>query len=189
MFFPTPISETEQAEDAQYYRHVLHVMIELGAEIAKQLHNEITRGAPQHRPPHLIEDFERVTRGTRRAILLAQRIAEARRATPKPPAPPGNPRRAEPERASQNQPTPSDTVHPDRLDRLEFPDDITRRPIPEIIADIEADLTPTPGPANHLTNPPALCTSAPQRHPPPNLPRPQSPQPPPPGPHKPPAPA
>ena len=33
--FPQPPSLTEQAEDAQFYRHVLHVMIDMGAEIAK----------------------------------------------------------------------------------------------------------------------------------------------------------
>ncbi len=96
---PSPESADRQAQDTLYYRHVLHELIEFGADLARMLHREATAAAeaiavaeaakPAKDPAnHLVTDpflatrqdfttsFDRIARAIRRTITLARKLAE-----------------------------------------------------------------------------------------------------------------
>ncbi len=151
----------QQAEDAQYYRRVLHGLIDMGAELAGiVLHQAKARSetpTPAAAPaPHPTQDFtipfDRIARAIRRTVLLARKIAE-----PAPAASQSGQHRAaarkqiirEVENAIAHRADPDEaaSLHAELRDRLDAPDledDIQSRPIAEIIAEIRRDLGVAP---------------------------------------------
>ena len=74
---PTPETPTP-AEDAAYYRQILHALIDQGAALARQIHERAAAAAPtpENRPeadPTVA--FDRIARAVRRTIALARHIA------------------------------------------------------------------------------------------------------------------
>ena len=153
----------QQAEDAQYYRHVLHELIDMGASLARGIHQQAaadphpdpSNGALSAEDPALA--FDRIARCVRRTILLARSLAEP---VPQPkPAPPG--RTAARKRIIREV---EDAIHreakgpraealgaefAERLDAPDLDDDIAARPIAEIINDICRDLGLAAQPFSH----------------------------------------
>jgi hypothetical protein len=80
-----PETKADQlAQDAQYYRRILHRMIDRGDAMAEMIHQKAkaqaeAEAAPDAEPtptPDLTVQLDRVARIVRRCILLAQKIAE-----------------------------------------------------------------------------------------------------------------
>ncbi len=145
----------QRDEDAQYYRQVLHKLVEIGSRLARAIDRQ---AAPAPAPPpaprtELAVAFERVARTLRRTIALARKIAD--------PAPQA--RAAE--QAHQRRVTArkqiirdlEDTIHREahgrkaetealhaelyeRLDTMDLDDDLDTLPIAEIIAALRRDL-------------------------------------------------
>jgi hypothetical protein len=103
MAYPAEQNTDQQAQDAQYYRRVLHDLIDIGADLARLIHRqaqlqaEPTVPAANPRaensasgtsdtaqtmapPPAVTMDptiaFDRIARAVRRTIMLAQKLAE-----------------------------------------------------------------------------------------------------------------
>ncbi len=154
----------QQAEDAQYYRQVLHELIDMGASLARGIHQQAAaachpetpaNGAASAEDPALA--FDRIARCVRRTILLARSLAEP---VPQPkPAPPS--RTAARKRIIREV---EDAIHreakgpraealgaefAERLDAPDLDDDIAARPIAEIINEICRDLGLAAQPYNH----------------------------------------
>ncbi len=181
----------QHAADAHYYRHVLHDLIDMGAGLARLLHQQSTvqpQAEPQHpgrqpAPGALIPDnlisiaiaFDRIARAVRRSIALARSLAQ-----PIPPArDPAQHRAAarkrilrEVEDVIQRTAPGSDHAAPDgsgtdaadadddsadaltaelhdRLDAPDLDDDISSRPVAEIITEICRDLGLAALPGTH----------------------------------------
>ena len=151
---PTP-DPGQQAEDAQYYRQVLHDVIGMATDLARTLHAQATtppRPTPAQAPPNTIEiaaAFDRIARAIRRSITLARHLND-----PIKPAPdPAHHRAAA---RAQVIRTVEDRIHRaahegDRAesltaelrDRLDGPDldaDLATRPIADVITEICRDL-------------------------------------------------
>ncbi len=160
----------QQAADAHYYREVLHGLIDIGAGLANLLHQQAAAQAqpPQQAPaPHpapppapapttlttlttITAAFDGASRSVRRCIALARSLTQ--------PAPPPN-HSAQHRAAARNrilrevEDTIQRTNNPgsdhaeslqaelhDRLDAPDLDDDLTTRPITEIITEICRDL-------------------------------------------------
>ena len=86
MSFPSTSAEPEaeadqQAEDAQYYRRVLHELIDIGADLARMVHQQAKAqaeaGVPAAEPaPDATIAFDRIARTIRRSIALARTLGE-----------------------------------------------------------------------------------------------------------------
>ncbi len=162
---PTPTPQTQQTEDAQFYRNTLHKLIDLASNIAQSLHDEATEKLATYAPRRTPEEtqaltlaFDRIARCIRRTILLAQHVT-------KPPRPELKPREAarkrilrEVEDAIQRDAPAKKAaaLHTELLERLDAPelaesldDDIAARPVDEIIADIIRDLGLAASPGTH----------------------------------------
>ncbi len=181
-----PADQTDQqAEDAQYYRRVLHELIDMGVDLARGVHQQATvqaggedlgdgPGAPT------VQDtaaaFDRISRAVRRTVALARKIAE-----PLPPrADTGQQRVAARRRILREvadviqrraEGVEAEAMHAELSERLDAPDledDIDGRPVAEIIADICRDLglAAMPGTRPWKRRTPrdieALCTRAAQ---------------------------
>lgn len=158
---------TQQDQDTQHYRQTLHTLLDLATDLAREVHAQATtkptpnpESAPANTPenptlPELTIAFDRIARTIRRTILLAQKVTR--------PAPTQTPAQA-----TSNDPTQTrantrkhiirtieDEIHAarsgdeaaaleaelqDRIDTLDLEDDIERRPVADIIADICRDL-------------------------------------------------
>ena len=156
---PEPADRASQRdEDAQYYREVLHELIEIGTDIARAVHRQTT-AAPAPAPEQASQPapdpsiaFDRIARTIRRTIALARKLSEP---APLNPAQGTQQRR----RAARKQiiREVEDTIHREahgreaeaeslnaelyeRLDTLDLDDDIDTLPIAEIIAAIRRDL-------------------------------------------------
>ena len=153
---PTP-GPGQQAEDAQYYRQVLHDVIGMATDLARTLHAQATT-LPPPRPttgqappstPEIAAAFDRIARAIRRSITLARHLND-----PIKPAPdPAHHRAAA---RAQVIRTVEDRIHRsahegDRAesltaelrDRLDGPDldaDLATRPVPDILTEICRDL-------------------------------------------------
>ena len=165
---PEPADRASQRdEDAQYYREILHELVEIGARLARAIDPQTTtqpgaapeqagQPAPAQAPqPAPSIAFDRIARTIRRSIALARKISE--------PGP--EPRAAE--QAHQRRRSArkqiirevEDTIHRDvhgpdaearaeslhaelyeRLDTLDLDDDIDNLPIADIVAAIRRDL-------------------------------------------------
>jgi hypothetical protein len=161
-FDPTPTEKEalaeQRAQDAQYYRGILHGLIEMGNDIAGMIHQQAKSQAAAAAPdasaglvpsPMTREAFEQIARTIRRCILLAMKVAEPAKA---PAVDNAAPRRAAVRRQIIRRV--EDSIHRDapaaeqeslraelgeRLDAPEFQDDLDR-PIEEVIHEIRADL-------------------------------------------------
>jgi hypothetical protein len=155
---PAPTREESTAHrqaDAEYYRRVLHSLIDMGAELAGLVLQQARSQGEAAAPADLAVAFDRVARSVRRTVLLARRLDEA------PQPAPAQPRIAarkrilrEVEDAIQRtaKGDAADSLHAELLDRLDAPDldeEIDTRPVPEIIADICRDLGIAHPPGSH----------------------------------------
>jgi hypothetical protein len=148
--FP-PQSDDTDAQRAACYQRFLHELIDFGMDIARAIDAQTKACARRDSAAPDILDiataFERVSRGVRRGIMLAQRVdtlapsacADQHRASAR--------RRIirEVEDAIQRDARPAKRpqrqakLH-DWLDRPDIPESVDHRPIPEIIAEICRDL-------------------------------------------------
>jgi hypothetical protein len=168
MSSPHPSTQTASDplnQDAQHYRAVLNGLIDIGADMARLLHQQAKTQAEAAPPdaddtrPALAElaiAFDRVALAVRRSIVLARKLAE-----PVPVADPARPRIAARQRIIravedeiQRGTTGREaaTLHAELLDRLDAPDlddDVADRPVAEIIADICRDLGLAALPGTH----------------------------------------
>jgi hypothetical protein len=140
------------AQDALYYRSVLHAFIDMGTDLARQIHQQAlstpTPAEPAPSAAHgLAAAFDRLARAVRRSIVLARKIAE-----PAAPAAAGDHRsaarrhiiRAVEDTIQRSVPdAKARSLHDEFLDRLDAPeleDDLQNRPVADIIAEICRDL-------------------------------------------------
>ncbi len=88
---PEPTDHASQRdEDAQYYRQVLHELIEIGTDLARALHRQAapeTNSQPNATPaaaptPDPTIAFDRIARTLRRTIALARKLSEPARPAP-----------------------------------------------------------------------------------------------------------
>ncbi len=164
---PAPAEPTrpadQAAEDALYYRGVLHELIDLGADLARLVHGQAKAqveaeagaagagdGAGMGTAPDLAAAFDRLARAVRRSISLARTLSDPVR----PPAAHDDDARRtaarkriirEVEDTIQRKVGAGDAeaLHEELLDRLDAPDlddDIRDRPVADIIAEICRDL-------------------------------------------------
>ncbi len=182
---PTPANlhtePSHHAADTQYYRHVLHDLIDLGAGLARLLHQQATapaQAAPQQPAPPSAPDalvsiaaaFDRIARAVRRSIALARSLAD-----PVPPArDPAQHRAAARKRIlrevedaiQRTAPSVDDAASDaadadeasaealtaelhDRFDAPDLDEDISHRPVADIIAEICRDLGLASLPGTH----------------------------------------
>ncbi len=155
---PTPpepdTTAAQQAEHTQHHRAILNELIDMGADLARLVHQQAhsqaaAKPANDHAPPDPTIAFDRIARAIRRTITLAQNLAG-----PVQPRAAGQHRLAARKRIIRDvedaiQRTPqaarngAESLHAELLDRLDAPDlddDVAHRPIAGIIADICRDL-------------------------------------------------
>ncbi len=154
---PTPNDPAQQAADTQFYRQSLHDFITMATNLARALHDQATpqpQPAPAPTPsPDLIATtaaFDRLARAVRRSILLARTLTQ-------PPAPARDPAQLRADARKRILRETEDTIqrahNPDsdaaealqtelreRLDTPDLEDDLTHRPVAEIITEIRRDL-------------------------------------------------
>ncbi len=145
----------QQAEDAQYYRRVLHELIDMGADLARTVHRQATSQAGAEDPDaaavhETAVAFDRISRAVRRTIALARKLAEP--VPMRADAGSGQTRAAARRRilrgvedAIQREAEGADveTLEAelrDRLDGPELDDAIGNRPVAEVVTDICRDL-------------------------------------------------
>ena len=158
----------QPAEDAQYYRRILHDLIDMGADLAHLVHQqakaqaqtpEPTRDPAAEPAPDLALAFDRIARTIRRTIALARKLAEP---LPAPPATkPTQDRNLARRRIIRDvedtiqrkaNGTHAESLHDElfvRLDAPDLEDDIDHRPITDIIEDICRDLGLAAMPGTH----------------------------------------
>jgi hypothetical protein len=151
-----------QAQDADYYRRILHELIDIGTDLARLVHRQAKTQAEATTPDSALSPepaadvtiaFDRLSRGIRRSISLARRLDEPAPA----PAPPPSGLASETRIAARKRilrevediiqrkagQTEAGSLEAELLDRLDSPDledDIAQRPVADIIADICRDL-------------------------------------------------
>ena len=148
----TPADHTQA--DALYYRDVLHQLIDMGLDLARQLHQQATTQAPAPDAtpaPDPAFAFDRIARAIRRTVALARSLAEPPAAEH---AAPGTAthrilarkrviREVEDAIQRTRDGRESDLLHTELRERLDSPDlddEIANRPLADIIADICRDL-------------------------------------------------
>ena len=150
---------TQRDEDAQYYRGILHELVEMATDIARAVHRQATAeqpaepaAAPTPTPDPTIA-FDRIARTLRRTIALARKLSD-----PTPPRPAqlradrSNERRLaarkqiirEVEDTIQRRTdgAEAEALHAEFYERLDDPDlddDLDQHPVAEIIKDICRD--------------------------------------------------
>jgi hypothetical protein len=151
-----PADDAQQAGDAQYYRQILHELIDIGASLARTLQATDATANSANSDPTIA--FDRIARAIRRTIVLARYIAEP---PPERASQPGH-RTAARKRIIRSVEDviqreagihgEAESLHAELLDRLDSPDlddDIAGRPIADIIADICRDLGLSAIPGTH----------------------------------------
>jgi hypothetical protein len=159
----SPNCASQRDEDAQYYRQVLHELIDMGADLARALHKQVT-SAPTPDPaaapaPDPAIAFDRIARTIRRTIALARKLAE--------PAPPSPAAQAAERRVAARKRIirdvedtiqreahgpEADALHAEFRERLDAPDlddDLDHLPIADLIAAICRDLGIAHYPGTH----------------------------------------
>ena len=153
------------ADEAAYYKAILHELVDMAADIARTVHQQARRQAARaaeaqtaalppppaanDREPDLTVAFDRIARTIRRTIALAQSLD----LPPKPAAARATPdriaarkrilRRVENEIHREAKPGEQAALRAELRERLDSPDladDLETRPIEQIIADICRDL-------------------------------------------------
>ncbi|MBV8914951.1 MAG: hypothetical protein JOZ05_18170 [Acetobacteraceae bacterium] len=147
--FPPPVRNPVE-ERAEYYRGFLHELLEMGMELARAVQADAKAADPKDpAAPKLLDlvtAYERVSRGIRRTIMLAQRLDA-------PPSQASAQHRASARRRiirevedaihARARPGDKEYLQAELRERLDGPDileDVDHRPIPEIIAEICRDL-------------------------------------------------
>ena len=135
-----------RAVDARYYRGVLHELIDMGADIARMVHREAGAKQADLDVGEVTVAFDRIARAVRRTVILARRLDDPMPAA----AGPGRTdarkriiRAVEDQIQLRSGDLDADSLHAELLDRLDSPDlddEIGRRPVDEIIAEIRRDL-------------------------------------------------
>ena len=140
------------AEDVQFYRTVLHELIELGVALARDVCSQ-AKAEPGLALPDAAVMFERVSRAVRRTVALAQRLGEsAAQAAPRSASAEAARRMArrrilrqvedaiqlEADRPGQRDCLRSELY--ERMDAPELDEELDMRPAAEIVADICRDL-------------------------------------------------
>ncbi len=155
-----------QAEDDQFYREILHGLIEVGAELVRHLPQQATaqaqaqqqdpapQPAPAPSPDAVAIAYDRISRAVRRCIMLAQSLDKPAKPA-RTPAPDRTAARTRILRAVEDTLgrqdyddtyrvcDPTEALHAELLDRMDAPDldrDIESRPVDDIIKDILRDL-------------------------------------------------
>ena len=153
---PAPAATTEDmAEDAQH-RRVLALLVDLGAALAQEIAQTPATDAPATDAPAAdrAEAFERVSRATRRTILVARHVAQQIAQRPAPVAPLGTAQRRTAARArllrevqdaiqTKARPADADALRAELIDRLDAPEldaDLLTRPVADLVADFLRDL-------------------------------------------------
>ena len=150
---PTDLAR-QRDEDAQYYRGILHELVEMATDIARAVHRQAASepaATPAEAPtPDPTIAFDRIARTLRRTIALARKITD-----PTPPRPAAQ--AAERRRIARKQiiRDVEDTIQRraegadaealqaefyERLETIDCEDDIANLPIAEIVALIRRDL-------------------------------------------------
>ena len=152
---------TQRDEDAQYYRQVLHELIEIGTDLTRTLHrqaapetNNQPAAAPAAAPaPDPTIAFDRIARTLRRTISLARKLSDP--AQPRPAQLRADRstahrlaarkqiiRAVEDTIQRRTKGAEAEALHAEfyeRLDDPELDDDLDQRPVAEIIKDICRD--------------------------------------------------
>ena len=140
----------QAAEDAQYYRRVLHGLIDIGADLARMVHEQAKAQAEATQAGEAAPDptvaFDRISRAVRRTIALARTLDDPV------PAPAAGQRVAVRKRVirmvedaihREARGEAAEALHAELLERLDGPDvddDIGHRTVEQIIDDIRSDL-------------------------------------------------
>ena len=163
---PTQVSQRD--EDAQYYRQVLHELVEIGTRLARAIDRQAAPAPAPEQPgqpapapapdptPALTIAFDRIARTIRRTIALARKLSDPAQPSPTERAAADAQQRR---RAARKQiiREVEDTIHREahgskaeaeslhaelyeRLDTLDLDDDIDNLPIADIVAAIRRDL-------------------------------------------------
>ena len=160
-----PSEAAQHANNTQYYRQVLHELIDMGADLARNVHQQARPHAPARTPAPILAPacpndptiaFDRIARCVRRTIALARTLAQ-----PLPPRPGqhglGQHGLAQQRTSARKRiiRAVEDVIHrrtdgphaeslhaglSDRLDSPDLDDDIASRPVAEIINEICRDL-------------------------------------------------
>jgi hypothetical protein len=162
---------SQQADDAQYYRQVLHELIDMGTGLARAVHQQATAEAGEgtviaaDAAPDPTIAFDRIARTIRRTIVLARHVAEplperaANHDAHKRTAARKQIIRAVEDAiesrahsAAYMDDEEADGLRAELMDRLDGPDldhfDLNR-PVPDLIADICRDLGLAAAPGTH----------------------------------------
>ena len=162
MTIPSSLTEPGSAErrqdDAEYYRLILHVMIERGADMTGLLHQQATmhvtavvRGdvPVTAKGKDYAGDFELISKAVRRCIMLAMKLDDWMLSRPRLPeadrvvARKQIIREVEDRIARRAEPGDRDGLEvelAERMETLDYDEDISGRPIDEVIAEICRDL-------------------------------------------------
>jgi hypothetical protein len=148
---PEPMSPAQRAaEDAAYYRRVLHGVIDAGADMVRVVQLQATAEVAPEPMADAAVAYERIARSIRRTIALARRLDEPVKAEAA--REPGQRRaaarariRSEVEAAIEQEAegADADDLREDLRDRIDGPDaddELDQRPVEEIIAEICRDL-------------------------------------------------
>jgi len=136
-----------RAEDALYYRRVLHELIDMGTDLARAVHRQATAEDGAAGPAAAAVAFDRLSRAVRRTVALARKVAE-----PVPVRVDAGQKRAlarrqviravedEIQRTAEVDAEALCAELHERLDGPELDDEIEGRPTAEVIAEICRDL-------------------------------------------------
>ena len=147
----------QAAENTQFYLRVLHELIDMGTDIARQIHQQpkpqpqpAEPGTDEKPAPDVTVAFDRITRTIRRTIVLAHKLNEPTKPTAdRDPAQHRSAARRRIIRGVEDMiqqefdGTDAEALRSELVERLDSPDlddDIENRPIADIIKDICHDL-------------------------------------------------
>ena len=159
---PTDLAR-QRDEDAQYYRGILHELVEMATDIARAVHRQAASepaATPAEAPtPDPTIAFDRIARTLRRTIALARKITDP--TSPRPAAQAAERRRIARKQIIRDV---EDTIQRraegadaealqaefyERLETIDCEDDIANLPIAEIVALIRRDLGLAALPGTH----------------------------------------
>ena len=161
----SPAQATQRDEDTQFYREVLHELVEMATDIARAVHRQaVAQPAAAPKPEQASQPdptiaFDRIARTIRRTIALARKLDEP--ASPGPAQGTHQRRRAarkqiirdvEDTIQRRTDGAEAEALHAELYERLDAPDlddDIDTQPIADIIAAICRDLGIAHHPGTH----------------------------------------
>ncbi len=144
-----PYDDDQLADDAQYYRGVLHEMIDAGMRFVRHVDNQREDAAEDvETVAELAVTYERVTRAVRRTVMLARQLHDPARADQTRIANRKRILRAVEDTIHHEDNGPNGPVDAERLqtelqerlDALDTDDEISHRPIGDLITELRRDL-------------------------------------------------